>query len=123
MDPTPPDVVLIGPEWPERALLRAQLIEEGHDVVAIDAWPIPTLYREPGMTPRAIVIDLRGLPEPRATLDELRVVVPPDRVLVLMALGTLAENDVRALGFGTIERPASIGEIVAATAALLHRIG
>lgn len=37
MELTPPDIVLLGPEWPERALLRAQLVEEGHDVVAIDA--------------------------------------------------------------------------------------
>jgi hypothetical protein len=53
MDPKPPDVILLGPEWPERALLRAQLIEDGYDVVAIDAWPIPRLYRRSGMRPRS----------------------------------------------------------------------
>jgi len=29
---SPPDIVLLGAEWPSRALLRAQLIEEGFDV-------------------------------------------------------------------------------------------
>jgi hypothetical protein len=45
MEQKPPDVMVLGAEWPERVLLRAQLIEEGHEVVAIDAWPIPPRYR------------------------------------------------------------------------------
>jgi len=60
-----PDIVLLGTEWPERALLRAQLIEEGYNVVAMDAWPIPEEYRRPSMKPRVMVVDLTGLPEPR----------------------------------------------------------
>jgi hypothetical protein len=114
-----PDVVLLAPEWPERALLRAQLVEQGYDVIAIDAWPIPRLDRRSGMKPRVLVIDLHGLAEPRETLDEVRLVIPPDRVLVITALGTVTGDDVRRLGFSVIERPASIGEIVTAAAALL----
>lgn len=119
MDQKPPDLMLLGPEWPERALLRAQLIEEGYDVIAIDAWPMPRLYRRPGMKPRLLLIDLHGLPDPRQTLDEVRFVMPPERVLVVTALGTLAGNDLRRLGFRVIERPVTIGEIVAAAAALV----
>jgi len=114
-----PDVVLLGAEWPERALLRAQLIEEGYDVVAIDAWPIPRLYRRPDMKPRAIVIDLRGLPEPRTALDEVPIVLPPDRVLVITALGTMAVDEVRRRGFRVVERPATIGEVVNVVATML----
>jgi len=119
MDTNPPDVILLGPQWPERALLRAQLIEQGYEVVAIDRWPIPRLYRRPAMKPRAMMIDLRGLPEPRATLDEVRFVMPPDRVVVLMALGTLAKDDVQRLGFTVIDRPATVGDVVAAVARVL----
>src|SRR5262245_27963580 len=36
-----PDIVLLGAEWPTRALLRAQLAEEGYNVLATDRWPIP----------------------------------------------------------------------------------
>jgi hypothetical protein len=117
--PGPPDIMLLGPEWRERALLRAQLIEEGHDVIAIDAWPMPEPYRRPGMTPRVMIVDLHGLLNPRETLDELRFLIPPHRVLVVTALGTLAAAEVRRLGFMAIERPATIGQIVAAAASLL----
>src|SRR5919204_176700 len=113
MEQKPPDVIVLGAEWPERALLRAQLIEEGYAVVAVDTWPIPRLYRRPGMKPRVLVIDLRELPRPRETLDEVRVVLPPERVLVVTALGSLTGAEVRERGFNVIERPASIGQIVA----------
>jgi hypothetical protein len=121
MDPKPPDVIVVGANWPERALLRAQLIEEGHEVVAVDTWPIPPLYRRPGMRPRVLLIDLHELPKPRETLEEIRFVLPPQQVLVVTALGSLTGDEVRALGFKVIERPATIGQIVAATGALLSR--
>jgi hypothetical protein len=74
------------------------------------------------MKPRVIVVDLHGLPDPRATLDEVRFLVPSDRVLVVTAMGTLTGNEVRRLGFKVIERPATIGEIVRAAASMLSRI-
>jgi hypothetical protein len=109
-----PDVLLLGPEWPERALLRAELTEEGYDVVAIDAWPIPRAYRGPGMTPRMVIVDLHGLPEPRTVLDEMRFVIPPERVLVVAALGTLPIQEIRRLGYHVVRRPTSIRDIVSA---------
>ena len=118
-----PDVVVLGAEWRERALLRAQLIEEGYDVVAIDGWPMPRLYRASGMQPRLLVVDLRGLSEPRRTLNEIAAVVPPGRILVITALGTLSAKEVRRLGFTTIERPVSVGAIVAAAADALGPAG
>jgi hypothetical protein len=119
MEPQAPDVIVLGGEWPERAMLRAQLIEEGYEVVALDAWPLPRQYRRAGMKPRAMVVDLRGLEDPRLTLDELRFVVPPERVVVVTALGTLPRRDVERFGFSTVERPATVGEIVSAVSALL----
>jgi len=121
MDQKPPDVILLAAKWPERALVRAQLIEEGHEVVALDHWPIPRLYRRPGMKPRVLLIDLHDLPNPRDTLDEVRFVLPPERVLVVTALGSLTGEEVRGRGFNVIERPATIGQIVAAAGALLSR--
>jgi hypothetical protein len=50
MELTPPDIVLLGPEWPERPCGRSSS-KEGDDVIAIDAWPIPRLYQRPGMKP------------------------------------------------------------------------
>jgi len=116
-----PDVMLLGPEWPDRALLRAQLIEDGYEVIAIDRWPMPRLYRRAGMKPRAMIVDLRGLPEPRRTLEEVTWVIPADRVLVVTALGTLPSDMVRSMGFTVVERPTTVGAIVSAAAALLAR--
>lgn len=121
MEQKPPDVMLLCPEWPERALVRAQLIEEGHDVIAIDAWPMPRLYRRPEMKPRVMLIDLHGLPNPGVTLDEVRFVLPAERVLVVTALGSLTGDEVRRLGFNVVDRPATIGQIVSATKVLVSR--
>jgi hypothetical protein len=121
MDGDPVDVIVLGAKWPERALLRAQLIEEGHQVIALDSWPIPRPYRRPDMTPRVLLIDLYELPKPRETLDEVRFLLPAERVLVVTALGSLTGQQVRELGFNVIERPTTIGKIVAATEALLSR--
>jgi hypothetical protein len=120
MEEKAPDVMVIGGEWPERALLRAQLIEEGYDLVTVAVWPMPRRYRQPGRLPRVAIIDLRGLPKPRETLLEVRLVLPPSRVVVLTALGSLTVDEVRALGCHAIERPTSIGTIVAAIRPLLQ---
>jgi hypothetical protein len=118
-----PDVIVLGPEWPERALLRAELIENGYDVVAIDAWPIPRAYRRPGMKTRVVIVDLRGLPDPRHVLDELRFVIPPDRVLVVTALGTLTIDNIRHFGYHVVTRPTSIHDVVEAAGHLLRAGG
>jgi hypothetical protein len=117
----PPDVIVLGPQWPQRALLRAQLIEERYEVVAVDAWPIPRLYRRAGMIPRVLLIDLHELPKPRETLDEVRFELPAERVLVITALGSLTAEEVKALGFKVIERPVTLGEIVATIGEMLSR--
>jgi hypothetical protein len=113
------DVLLLDAEWPERSLLRAELIEAGYHVVAIDSWPIPRIYREGGMTPRVAIVDLKGLVEPRIVLDELRLVMPADRVVVIAALGTLPVDEIRESGYHVATRPISIRDVVAAAASLL----
>jgi len=115
-----PDIVLLGPEWPERALLRAQLLEDGYDVVATDAWPIPRQFLRPGMKPRVLIIDLRGLPAPHEALDEVRGVMPPERVVVVTAMGTMSADEIRRLGFHVVTRPATMRDVVAAAASLLN---
>lgn len=113
------DVVVLGPEWPLRALLRAQLIEEGYEVVATDAWPIPRQYLRAEMKPRALVLDLQGLDDPRTVLDELHVIMNPASVIVVTALGTVQSDAIRRAGFHVVTRPTSVGELVAAVSNLL----
>jgi len=114
--------VVLGPEWPERALVCAQLIEEGLEVVGIDEWPLPRLYRARETKPRLLIVSFLGLPEPHAVLDEIRFAIDPARVIVIAALGTIPADEVKRFGYRVLTRPVSVGRIVqAATDALRQR--
>jgi hypothetical protein len=111
-----PEIVLLGTEWRPRALLRAQLIEEGFDVLATDTWTMLRRHLRPGSKPLLVIVDLQGLPEPEAVLHDLRILMKPDRVIVLTAMGTVAPARIRALGFHPAKRPIRLGSVVAAAA-------
>ena len=116
----PLDILLLGPQWPTRALLRAQILEEGYEVAAADSWPIEGPSAKLLTRARIVIVDLQGLPAPRIVLEELHKRIDPARVLVVTASGTLPNEDVRRLGFHVIPRPASIADIVAAAVARLR---
>src|SRR5215831_1386362 len=97
--PATPDIVLLGADWQPRALIRAQLIEEGFDVVATDTWPMMRRHLRPGSKPRLAIVDLKGLPHPDMVLNDLRVLMNPSRVLVLTAIGTIPPPDIERRGF------------------------
>jgi hypothetical protein len=107
--------VLLGVEWQPRALIRAQLIEDGFDVLATDSWPMMRHLVRSRKPPLAIV-DLQGLAEPRAVLDDLAVLMTPARVLVLAAAGTVTRVEIERLGFRVLQRPIAIGDVVKAAA-------
>jgi DNA-binding response OmpR family regulator len=107
-----PDIVLLSSQWQSRALLRAQLIEEGFEVVASDSW---AMMRE-HLDAEALlaIVDLQELPEPSQVLTDLRAVMDPNHVLVLTAMNTVSPESIERLGFHVLERPISIGSVVAA---------
>jgi len=111
-----PDVVLLGTEWQPRALLRAQLIEDGFEVIATDSWPMLRRALRPGSKPKLVIVDLRGLPDPEQVLEDLKVLMTPERVLVLTAIGTVPIGKIRKLGFHVQKRPVSISGVVATAA-------
>jgi hypothetical protein len=111
------DVLLLAAEWPERALLRAELIEAGCEVIAVDALPAAGSR----MHPRVAVIDLRELPNPRVDLETARSIVAANCTIVIAGLATLSVDELRQRGYEVIARPTSIKEIVTATLALLRR--
>jgi hypothetical protein len=110
----PPDIVLLGVDWQARALLRAQLIEEGFDVVATDDWAAMRRQLRPGAKPRQAIVDLKSLPNPRQVLDDLRVLMKPDRVLVIGAIGTGEAQEIAHLRFRAVSRPIVIDDLVKA---------
>ncbi|PYR15508.1 MAG: hypothetical protein DMG00_00395 [Acidobacteria bacterium] len=111
---SPPDIVLLGAEWPSRALLRAQLIEEGFDVLATDSWASMRRALRPGLKPKLAIVDLKGLADPETILQELRVLMKPARVLVLTALGAVPHERIESVGFRVLRRPVVIEDVVAA---------
>jgi DNA-binding response OmpR family regulator len=116
-----PDVVLLGTEWKARALLRAQLIEEGFDVVATNTWAMMRRHLRPGIKPRLAVVDVKGLDEPEQVLRDLTVLMKPDRVLVATAAATMAPSVIAALGFRVLCRPITIAAIVDAVRDMLRK--
>src|SRR5438132_5364016 len=111
-----PDVVLLAAEWQPRALLRAQLIEEGFEVLATDTWTTMRRCLRPGSKPALAIVDLQGLSEPDRVLTDLAILMKPHRVLVLTAIGTVGRDQIQARGFRVVCRPTSIGRVVAAAA-------
>src|SRR5262249_44392001 len=116
------DVVLLATEWQPRALLRAQLIEQGLDVIATDTWPMMRRQLRPGMKPRLAIVDLKGLPDPLRVLSDLRLLMKPDRVLVLTATATVSRPAVEQFGFHVVSRPITIDRVVQAAGHALRTV-
>jgi len=116
----PPDVVLLATGWRPRALLRAQLIEQGFEVVATNSWPMMRRHLRPGMKPHLAIVDVQGLPDPFTVLADLRVLMKPEQVLVLTALGTVPVAEVERLGFHALQRPITIEDVVRTAARLIR---
>ncbi len=115
----PPDVVILATEWRPRALIRAQLIEEGFNVVATDTWSMMRGCLRPGFKPRLAIVDLHNLAQPQEILRDLAVLMKPKLVIVLRASGTMTQTEIEDLGLGVLNRPITIDDIVAAARAVL----
>jgi hypothetical protein len=116
----PPDVVLLGAEWKTRALIRAQLIEEGFEVVATNTWPMMRRHLRPGARPRLALVDLKGLEEPGRVLRDLAVLMKPERVIVLTAAATTPRSVIARLGYQVLDRPLTVAAIVGAVRSTLR---
>ena len=111
----PPRILLVMPEhWP-RALLRAELIERGYDVIGAPDLATALLCR-PAEKDRGpvgvILIDQDSLVEPQIRLFDLLVSRHPKPRLVLLARAQLGTppgdwHDI-------VRKPALIGEIASA---------
>jgi hypothetical protein len=115
--------VLLAAEWQPRVLIRAQLIEEGFEVVATDTWPMMRRHLRPGLKPRIAIIDLKGLTDAERVLNDVRVLMNPDRVLVLTALEAAPAADAKGLGFRVLSRPVAIEDVVRAAADAIDPAG
>jgi hypothetical protein len=99
------------------------MVEDGLEVVATDTWTMMRRHLRPGSKPRFAIVDLQGLKDPERVLKDLRVLMKPDRVLVLTALDTVSPEAIERLGFRMLKRPLSIGRVVAAVVAAIKEQG
>ena len=107
-----PDIVFLDADWQSRALIRAQLIEDGFEIVATESWTMMRRYLRAGSKPRLALIDLKELADPQDVLRDLRVLMKPERVLVLSAIGTIRREDIERLGFHVMPRPFVIEDLI-----------
>jgi DNA-binding NtrC family response regulator len=115
-----PDIILLATEWQPRALLRAQLIEEGFDVLATNSWPVMRRWLRPGAKPSLVIVDLQGLPQPERVLNDLKLLMRPARVLVLTSIGNVTPHTIEAQGFQAAKRPIRIDTVVAIATRILR---
>jgi ActR/RegA family two-component response regulator len=111
-------LLLISGEWPLRALLRAELLERGYDVTAVDSFDeAELLLLRRAVAPSRVVFDLARVDHPAAALETLRRLVGSGRVVTLTSAGALPAAEVRALGFAhVLARPFSVADVVAEAA-------
>ncbi len=117
------DVLLAGGEWRPRALVLAQLEEEGFQVTAVETWDeAELLLRKHAVQPAAVVFDLEGEAHPEAALVTLHKLVGPVRSLILTSGSVFPPAAVRGLGFDhVLARPYSVADVVSAARALIEK--
>jgi CheY-like chemotaxis protein len=116
-------VLLAGGDFRPRALILAQLQEEGYDVTATETWDeAELLLRKGAVRPDAVVFDVEGEGQPEAALTTLARLVAPARAVILTSSSGVPAADVGRLGFELVlARPYSVGDVASAVGAALGR--
>jgi CheY-like chemotaxis protein len=114
-------VWLIAPDWQVRALVHAQLREEGHEVTSVESWDGLVAQPEDGVpAPHLVIAQLTG-DEPPAVLRLLGSL--PGRRLVLREAGAPGADLLRSAGAESVlSRPYTVAEVVRAARSLLGSV-
>ncbi len=102
----PDEVLLALPDRRLRALVLAQLQEEGYQVVAVPRFSHALRLLARGLRPKAVVAELEDAPE--AALEGLR----RSGVAVLVVGGQLEREKAKRLPLPCILRPFTVGQLV-----------
>ena len=108
-------VLLVGKEWKARALLRAQLIEEGLEVEAHESVgsALESLEASPAI-PSLLIADLAESDDPSADAEKLARWTARVPVWVIASLNLITNKLLRGREFELIlTRPVDMGELVA----------
>jgi hypothetical protein len=109
---------LIAADWQLRALVRAELLELGYEVTALEGWEaLAERLQEELLAPGLVIVELTGS-EPAGATSLLTSM--PARRLVVRGGGAPAAEALQAAGVeAVISRPCQVGDVVRAAGALL----
>lgn len=107
-------VVVVGKDWQARALLRAQLLEEGLEVEAYEtAGTALATLEETELLPALLVADLFASDDPATEIDQLACWAHQIPTWIIAGRNLIAEKRLQGRGFEVILfRPVDMGELV-----------
>lgn len=108
-------ITLAGKDWQARALLRAQLLEEGFGVDAHQSIPEALAALEPGANlPDLFIADVSASDQPSADVEALSAWCPKVPIWIIASRTYIVERGLRGHGFEMILlRPVDVNELVA----------
>jgi DNA-binding response OmpR family regulator len=107
-------ILIAGKDWQARALLRAQLLEEGFEVEAYETIPeaLATLQAGPQL-PDLMIADISASDDPSADVEALSAYAHKVPIWVIASRSYIIEKGLRGHGFEMILlRPVDVGELV-----------
>jgi CheY-like chemotaxis protein len=107
-------ILIAGKDWQSRALLRAQLLEEGFEVEAHETIPDALETLEPGTDfPDLLIADTSASDDPSADVDALSLWAHKIPTWIIASRTYIVEKGLRGHGFEMILlRPVDVGELV-----------
>ncbi len=108
------EVLLVGKDWTARALLRAQLIEEGVDVEALESVTsaVESLEADPAL-PILLIADLSTSDDPSRDADLLATWAKDISIWVIASPSLILEKGLKGRGFQMIlSRPVDVNELI-----------
>jgi len=107
-------ILIAGKDWQARALLRAQLLEEGFEVEAYETIPeaLATLESRTNL-PDLFIADISASDDPSADVEALSAWSRKIPTWVIASRSYIVEKGLRGRGFEVILlRPVDVGELV-----------
>lgn len=115
------EIILIAKEWKARALITAQLSEEGYEVMALRTIEEAMMLLSRGMIrPRLIILDTIGQSLKGYILADLHALAGNAPILVCTGPFDLAQFDFEGAGLtNLLVRPFTVGDVVNAVCEIL----
>lgn len=107
-------ILIAGKDWQARALLRAQLLEEGFDVEACENIPEAVATLGPRTNPPDLLIaDITASDEPSADVEALSAWSRKVPIWIIASRTYIVDKGLRGHGFEMVLlRPVDVGELV-----------